>query len=112
MPRLTKKKQIEKGEKNAILENEMCIFRSLCRYFDISLEEIHHNIAIRCKGLKRYYSTQVRFTRMLLNQPLAIMRKDDLRKTILEISGMLKEDAGRTFMQPRTYNNIRAKWTI
>ena len=111
MPRISKKKRLEKAEAVSILQSELTMFRSLCRFFDLNLEELHHNLNKRFK-IKEYYPDFNSFKSMLINRPMSVMRKDEIREAVLHVSMQMKEDVFKAMANIHKYDEIRAKWTI
>lgn len=90
---------------------EYRVFRGLCAFFGMNLEEIYMQLCVRSK-VKDYYGTLGAFTIACSQRPMALMNKDEIRKTISLLTTKLRDDVFKAMNHPGTYESLQKKWTI
>lgn len=90
---------------------EYKVFRGLCAFFGLNLEEIYMHLSVRSK-LKDYYGTLGAFTIACSQRPMALMNKEEIRKAISVLTTRLRDDVFRAMNHPYLYESIQKKWMI
>lgn len=110
MPKLSRLAKKEKELADANFIREWKLFRACCGFFNLTLEDMYFHLSTR-SSLDHYYPTLQSFRIAVNIRPLSIMRKEDLRETVLRLTSRLREDIAKCLAT----NNVlvvKEKWTI
>lgn len=89
---------------------EWDIFRALCNFFNLSVEEIYYVLQQNSDVLE-YYPHLDSFKVALVQRPVAIMNKEGIRDGIINISSVMKEDCFACMNNDLKYAELSKKWT-
>jgi hypothetical protein len=92
MPKLSKKERLKKQAIFLQKKAEWDLFRGLCNFFGLNIEEIYELLKQNSNVLD-FYPNFHSFSIAVVQRPVALMNKEECRDAVIVITSELNEDA-------------------